>query len=357
MSEFCNYIGKVLRIRRETVAPCCFIEKRANIFDLDEVKEYYSWLENLNDKEWDPACSRCKLQEEKGLESFRSRNFSKTYPGLEYEIQLDNICNAACIMCGSYNSTTWQKYERNISGIPSFSLEEEKRAVDSRIEHIIKNIINPDKEISLIRFLGGEPFETDTHLKFLKEIKKITNSNSITLKYNTNGSKLPNDETLEIWKEFHKVKIDISIDGINDHFNYIRWPLQWHQVEENIKFYRDLDLIELNSLILTLNPFNIFYYDRYVEWSIKTFNINKFYTNSSMGIINLSCVPDMLRDIIKVKYENIEIKNKEYVIKILNKFDPTKYKEFIKYIEFHDYHRKLNWREVFPEIEKYFENV
>ena len=362
MTVFCDYIGKVLRIRRETVAPCCWIKKRANIFDLEEIKQYNTWLESLNDKEWDPACVRCQSQEDKGLQSLRSFKMSDIYPGMILEIQIDNICNAACIMCGSYNSTTWQKYERNISGKESSHTEDEKTLAYTRIQNIFKNIINTDKQISLIKFLGGEPFESDTHIIFLEEIKKITDTKEISLKYTTNGSRIPGTEVLDLWKEFATIKIDISVDGIGEHFNYIRWPLKWHQVEENIKFYRDLDSVNLTSLAITLNPFNIYYYDTYVDWSIKTLGVNKFFEPiECLGVINLSCVPDRLRDIIQLKYENTEslfklVDNKS-IPKLLNSYDPKKYKEFIKYIEFHDHHRKLNWREVFPEVEQYFDHI
>jgi sulfatase maturation enzyme AslB (radical SAM superfamily) len=294
------------------------------------------------------------------MNSPRSHQLDKRYSGIQLQIQIDNICNAACIMCGSHNSTTWQKYERNISGKPHSLIEDEKKLVDIRIQNILN--LFTDKEISLIKFVGGEPFESDTHIKFLKEIKKIVNTKEISLIYTTNASKLPDNEILDIWKEFLDVKIDISVDGIEEHFNYIRWPLQWHQVEENIKFYRDLKSIKLHSLAITLNPFNIYYYDRYVDWSVKTLGVNKFHEPiECLGVINLSCVPDKLKDIIHLKYENTEslfklVDNKS-IPKLLSSFDPIKYKEFIKYIEFHDRHRKLNWREVFPEVEQYFHHV
>jgi organic radical activating enzyme len=354
MTEFCNCIGRVLRIRSNTIAPCNKIKKQANIFDLEEIKQYNTWLEGLNDKEWDPACIRCYNDESKGLRSLRSfRKSEDELPGLILEIAIDNICNAACIMCGSYNSTTWEKYERNISGKECSSLEDEKKLIDLRIKNLLSLIT--DKKISLIRFLGGEPFESDTHIKLLNEIKKIHNSEEISLIYTTNASKIPDNTILDLWKEFSDIQIIASIDGVGEHFNYIRWPLRWHQVEENIKFYRDHEFIKFNRFNIALNPFNIYYYDRYIEWSNETFGKNLFSPIECEGIVNLSCVPNELMNVIKSKYEDME--NEKSIPKLLNKFSPSKYERFMNYIKFHDHHRKLNWREVFPEVEQYFHNV
>ena len=42
-------------------------------------------------------------------------------------------------------------------------------------------------------------------------------------------------------------------------------------------------------------------------------------------------------------------------IKLLIPFNKDQCKNMLDYIEFHDGHRKLNWRETFPEIVQYFE--
>jgi hypothetical protein len=53
---------------------------------------------------------------------------------------------------------------------------------------------------------------------------------------------------IELWKKCKSVQINVSVDGIDEHFNYLRWPLQWSQVRDNIRFILDQQLQNLRSL-------------------------------------------------------------------------------------------------------------
>ena len=94
------------------------------------------------------------------------------------------------------------------------------------------------EKISLkyVKFFGGEPLFTDTHLKF---IKHIPYPEQVILHYTTNGSIYPNDMILEEWKKFKTIIFAASLDGIEEQFDYVRWPLPWNKVSKNLMRLRE----------------------------------------------------------------------------------------------------------------------
>jgi pyruvate-formate lyase-activating enzyme len=274
---------------------------------------------------------------------------------VKLELQLDEDCNAACIMCSDFNSTTWRKYNENTVKRPikihhTTTVEQRISAVEATIDF---------ETVRQIHFFGGEPFNTDTHLRIIKQVKHPESTNLV---YVSNCSVFPDDETIELWKRFKHVNLACSIDGIGEHFNYLRWPLQWDQVENNLIKYRSMisSKFAMNSSF-TGSPLNLYYTDRYISWADEFFADIKFneyrYKNwfknphPVVGTMNLNSVPPLLEQAILDKYGS-----DSRIYRIINEYDPVKYKKFIDYIEYHDQYRKLNFRQVFPEIAEYFTN-
>lgn len=370
--KFCLYLTNAARFNQDTFEPCCWITRKGNLHDPEQLAEYRTWLSNIDD--WVPECEYCNDKEKRGISSPRQR--AETYPnkivGLQdhnkpdditsLELQIDSSCNAACLMCGDHNSSTWEKY--NIGKITDKNNSNKlidlnnKLRTKSRFE-ILKKTVSLDK-INMIVFLGGEPLDSDLHKEMLYEIKKVKSLNDIDVRYVTNGSKIPDDETINLWRELKNIRIVFSIDGIDEHFNYIRWPLQWSQVEKNIQFFIDLKIPGMEiGISSTINPFNIFYYDRYISWEKEFFkdfgsrNEVRFSKSfESTGIINTHCIPLKLSTQIYKKYFISE----PWLVRHMNKFNAKSYDEFVQYIKLHDEKRGLNWKEVFPEIVEYFPN-
>jgi len=360
-NKFCSFLSDQHHFNFDLVRPCCWIRGAdANIFDKEAVKAQYTRLSQVTD--WIPECNFCKKIEDQKLESPRLKSLNKSLPlatGNDptiLEIQIDDTCNAACIMCGYWTSTTWEEYNQKTLKLPASNPKRKETDISDRVE-AIKNIVNFDTARRL-SFLGGEPFKTSTHVEILKEIKHPEN---VTLHYVTNTSIFPDEDTVKLLLSFKRIELSVSIDGIGDHFNYIRWPLQWKQVVENLRKFSDLKKqmdIQINTSF-TINPFNIFYIKDYNNWAIEfgketnTSCRNWFLKgHSSQGVINLDCIPPSLREVLLEKYtagstEDILSRN----------FDREKFNKFIEYIEFHDKARKLSWRDTFPEVADHFERL
>ena len=363
---FCKFLTNTYHFTYDNVKPCCWIkhtpQTQVNILDIDKIKETFSNLNKVDD--WLPECSYCYDLEKAGTDSPRTISNTNTsvYTNndpigdpIKIELQLDDDCNAACLMCGTWNSTTWQQYETKTLKLKSPTYRW-NTTVEDRI-NTVTEIIDFSK-VKQIHFFGGEPFKTSTQLRMLKLVK---NPKDVNLVYVTNGSLFPCEETLELWKKFGDVNVAVSIDAIGEQFNYLRWPLQWHQVEANLEKYF---LLKHSNLVINLSftatPFNMFYIDTYTEWAKKfaigkhnTTKIEKWFLNPHpvVGLeMNMNSIPPALQEVIKQKYGE-----DSRIAKIMSPFDVQKCQYMLNYINYHDRHRKSNWKEVFPEIVDYFD--
>jgi hypothetical protein len=363
-NKFCRYIGGQYRIDAGMAAPCCWFTKEVDINNTVQFKEYEQWLSTIDD--WVPECNHCQEIEKQGLNSGRLQSFNKiSYndsPVTEItslEFQTGNDCNSACLICDARFSTTWQKYNKN-KNIFAIEVDDSFAKVDVGLNSI-RNLIDLTKLKNLGFVNGGEPLKSRIHIDIINEISKHTNLEKIELVYNTNGSYKPTEEIVNLWKKFKSVLIHVSVDGIDDHFNYLRWPLQWNQVKDNMKFMLELTDVNLTlGISYAVTPFSLFYHDRYVEWANDFF---KPYKNTSIsayfkfpfrtgGVINMSCMPKSLANSITRKYFKYPAGIK--IIKLIQDFDSVKYKEFMDYIMLHDTKRNNSFREVFPEIQHHF---
>ena len=364
MTKFCNFLSNQYHFTYDIVKPCCWIKNlpttSASILNPEGIADQVQRLSNIND--WIPECEYCHNLEKNGatsprLNSLKEEIFSDIdEPGapIKIEVQIDEDCNGACLMCGPHASTTWEQYilktTKDTKPFFKYNIPVGNRFLS------VKNTIKWDS-VKQIHFFGGEPMKTDTHVRILK---LVTRPENVNLEYVTNGSILPDAETFEIWKKFKSVKINVSIDGIDEHFNYLRWPLQWKTVKSNLLEYANLDPNKFKidtSFVAT--PFNILYQDRYMSWAtdfLKDTNLknNKLfnYPWPVMGVINLSCVPPSLADEVALKYGY-----NSRIYQLIKPFDTKKFKEFMDYIEYHDGHRDNSWRDTFPEVVHHFKNL
>jgi len=359
-NNFCHYLTNQTRIEYGHMKPCCWFRDRLPIDDKIEVSLFREKLANISNwEDADGACDECRTRERLG--SFSPRLESFNYPdkeGIRLEIQIDRDCNGACLICGPWNSNTWEKYNAKINNIPIGQITDTDVDTLSQINKL-KKILSLNQYTD-IRFLGGEPLRNNHHVKLLNE---VTHPENITLNYITNGSYRPSLELLEFWRSFKQVKIQFSIDGTGEHFNYLRWPLQWHQVEDNIRYiieYGQKNII-LTKGSYTVTPLSLYYHDRYVA------DYEKFVESIGQPLapwfkvpwqprgvtpMELSAIPPALAKIISEKYGPDHA-----VTKLLVQFSLTKHVEFKRYINKHDHYRQTNWRKVFPEMEKFYSQL
>lgn len=201
--------------------------------------EKSSWLNELKNKIfWSPECIRCQQEENLGKKSIRQHSVERHKILSSYNSEyliiggvLDNICNSACQFCDENLSTKIGnlKYGKNYKLINNYD-----KFIELPQDRIIELDIN-----------GGEPSNSPNYQHILDNLPP----NLKILRINTNASKLITNLD-KILKKKIKVFITISLDGVNQIFEYARYPLKWDNFINVVDQYNDLR--EKNSF-LSLN--------------------------------------------------------------------------------------------------------
>jgi len=127
------------------------------------------------------------------------------------------ICNLACSTCDDYSSTRWQA----VKNLPIVSNAFNTTIDDldfTGIEHVVIG--------------GGEPILHKSTHALLKKFKNT----DMRFHIHFNGTVKPSLEFLETCSYYKRLTICFSIDGVGEHFEYLRWPAKWTKVESNIKW-------------------------------------------------------------------------------------------------------------------------
>ena len=221
-------------------------------------------------------CVFCFAQESNNLKSLRQDSIEKKgimkvprrFPS-ELQLKLSNTCNLKCIMCSGQFSNKWNedveafsKYQKNAINYP-----EEKLDLIA-VKKIFNDFITFNKNIAKkITLYGGEPF---IHRDFFNYVNtKSKELQTIQLHVFTNGTIY--NKTLEmVLPKFKRSVINLSIDGTNDVFNFVRFPAKWDKVEKVINKFKDLGdnhkTIELN-LTYTISSFSALGIRDFIHWA------------------------------------------------------------------------------------------
>jgi sulfatase maturation enzyme AslB (radical SAM superfamily) len=344
-NSFCRFLSNGCSINLSdnnfVVRPCCWFDGSTTLDDITKFNSIETWTSH---------CDVCYKQELAGLHSFRKASFDivpEDSQGITaLDVNIDFNCNAACVICGPESSSLWSKQINKHSTI----YIQPNTEYQSKLDYILKNI--DMSNLKRIKFFGGEPFMTDSHMQVLSA---VPNPKNVSIWYTTNASILPDHKVYEMWSKFHLVFFEASIDGTKEQFEYIRWPLKWNTVTKNLVELKKSGPVNLLFRINhTLNPFNIYYYDRLDEWFVENLSTNRLGDISEInlhpcwGTWGLDKTPNSLRDEVRTKYNNHKI------VAILNQTSLSDTQPILDFTNKWDPIRKNNWRSTFPEIIKYF---
>ena len=256
------------------------------------------------------SCSKCIAEESKGVASKRIwETGSWMEDGIDVEelikqtqedgtvpeklvyldLRLGHTCNLKCVMCSPHDSSQWVGDHKKV--YPLFQAKELKEQMQwDRKDFNNKWHENPDfwKEmyaqipnLKQVYFAGGEPLMIREHKWFLEEIIRQGYADKILIRYNTNGL-LVDDEIIELWKKFKKVKVGFSIDAVGDRNYYIRYPSDWATIERNLhKLDNTPDNIQV-SIATAIQILNVKHLADFAKWKI-TQNFKKVNLENTVG--------------------------------------------------------------------------
>jgi len=206
--------------------------------DLDQSE----WLQNIEDTmsrdEWPAECVRCRQTEEVSGESIRTKSIERhkiLHPLKDDYLVvggvLDNICNSACQTCNAGLST-------KIGSLESKDY--------SKIDNTDTFWGLPQNRILEVDVNGGEPTASRNYKKILANLPQ----NTRIVRMNTNGSRLIN-ELENILRNRIMVIVTLSLDGVDQTHDYVRWPIKWDNYTESVRRYKDLQkqypLLKINT--------------------------------------------------------------------------------------------------------------
>ncbi len=356
------------------ILPCCkfqnsdYDEKfniRTNtIEEFRNSKFLYEVKNQFEQNQWPPGCTRCRLEEDIGVSSKRIldhnrwQQYYQDYDLLSDEIltvsmALGNTCNLKCIMCNPYASSLWAREYQDIYGIKINNLNKIRKDVISDIVQFAPNLVHVD-------FHGGEPFlsNIDDHLNILDRYISLGQSANISIHYTTNGTLFPDQQFWQRLVNFKHVDIQLSIDGVGNRFEYIRYPAKWSTLEQNVRRYQQqqqiMPTLQL-SVAHTLSAFNIYYLEEFYQWC-EHIGLPKPW----IGRLHR---PEHLRPTVWIGDARQHIVNKLKSadtidlgpwVDLFNSYDDsTRFDKFLQFIQTHDNYRKLSFVNTFSDLAQF----
>jgi len=356
-NNFCRYLsnGYSFTLKSNdalTVKPCCWFAQEIPV-DSSLQDNRKKLFESISD--WTPNCNKCQVLEKFGQQSLRQTgpdwipNSINSQDPVTIDIHLDNECNAACVICKQESSTLWAKENLKIQ---NKKITIRPAPTDQAIDKIV-SAVNL-KNIKYIKFFGGEPLFTDTHLKFLAHVPC---PEQVTLHYTTNGSIYPNQEVLNVWKKFKLIIFAASLDGIEEQFDYVRWPLTWNKVNKNLLRIRDNKNIQnlMFRIEFTANFLNTYYFDRLESWTQQNLATNQWGDKTDLNVHvcfssdwDLNKMPKSIQNLVLEKYSKDHIIYKMVAnIRPVSSFTQTAWQNFVATW---DARRNNSWKTAFPDL-------
>lgn len=244
------------------------------------------------------SCLKCYKEEQEGISSKRiwetgtwhyndvdipklieetEEDGSVPYKLQYLDLRLGHTCNLKCIMCSPHDSSLWVPEFKKVFPIFKSPLVQKQLTWDPESfdnqwhenPEFWREIYDQIPNIKELYFAGGEPLLIKEHKAFLLEIINRGYADKISLRYNTNGL-LINEEIIGIWEQFKKVKVGVSLDGMGDRVNYIRYPTEWKIIEKNLwRLENTSDKIQFN-IALAVQILNIKHVPEFIKWKISS---------------------------------------------------------------------------------------
>jgi MoaA/NifB/PqqE/SkfB family radical SAM enzyme len=304
---FCMHPFTGLATREDgAIQACCrshpvgFVQKQSleEIWNGDTMKRIRRQV--LND-ERPPECEPCFALEDQGVESLRQRHivgkipearinlyptaldnlkedYSMPFEIPTMELKLNNLCNLKCRMCHPMDSTSWNDWTE----VEEF-YKKDKNIIANLVDtHNLKQKPYLDKfegnpnwwssfkkllpYFRRVEFAGGEPLMDPQHYRILDMLQPY--ANNIEIKYATNLTTLgiKGGRTVhDYWPGFKSVAVNVSMDGIEDSYEYIRGNAKWQSVIDNISEIKKFTNISRIVGACTVQVSNIMVLDRIAE--------------------------------------------------------------------------------------------
>lgn len=378
-----------------TVTPCCITDmkdgvstaaieeddgihlflSKDNLEDITNSKKFKTLRKQMLEGKYPHVCRNCYKYEQGGVDSkrieenkvwekyiencFKNTNPDGSLKEVNYkyvELRLGTVCNLKCVTCNPFSSNRWHQdlHAFKNTEFNTMYYRNDIKTEWYRDYKFYDELYTKCKGLEEVWINGGEPTLIKEHGYFLEKFINDGSSKNIDLHYSLNCTQMP-DHFIELWQQFRKVKIHLSIDDLEKRNYYIRYPSDWGIIKKSfdkILKYKDKFNLEVCQTVSALNVYNIN-------------NFKKFTLDHDIIIgHNFVHYPSHLQvNLIPTKMKNQILSNLNYLredeierLKIeLNKpFNLEDQNKFYKFINIIDKTRKVKIWDYLPEWKEYF---
>jgi len=241
------------------------------------------------------------------LDTYRVNNFELQ----TIDVRWTNLCNFSCVYCGPRFSSKWAQELQVVQNTPTDLQRDEFR------EYIFKHAPN----LKHVYLAGGEPLLMKENLELLKKLNP-----NVNLRINTNLSKVDTG-VFDAVCGFKNVHWTVSVETVEEEFEYIRFGGKWSDFLDNLTVIRKLDhKISFNMLWFLLNYDTVFGCIDYLK--DLGFHNNSFIIGALLTpeYLNIRHLPENVLNLLKIKLESKINDQPGYLLE-------DSYKNMLHYIE------------------------
>ena len=196
---------------------------------------------------------------------------SFVHDAVYFDLRLGTKCNLSCRMCSASSSSLIEKeqtqhqllFEQVWGRDESFEYAKSHPTTEEHIDSVFDYIQSVDKPIRL-KFTGGEPFLNKRIPDFIHQCIKSGRSKNIKILFITNLTTVQKSLMEAINENFERFELVISMEGIEDAYEYIRYPTSWSKFQHNFNIIKQLG-IKFN-ICYTANSLSICEFTKWLDW-------------------------------------------------------------------------------------------
>ena len=313
--------------------------------------------EAMLNNEYHPTCHECKKREDLGLSNdrdmydvwYRNSSVDLPEPALEMpepywaDLRPSNLCNLKCRMCYPDNSTEVAREYQDLNWPVQQELTQRKHYELP----VYDSVVN-------LKLLGGEPtLQTEIEA----QLKQLAQQEHSYLNITTNASSVSQFKQWEtLFKSIAQVNFNISVDGTEEYYEYIRTPARWDRFENAVNYLNNNQLAKYRTLIgfnYCLQAWNFSDYVRTIQW-IEQYKPQSITVNMvDQPWLSLAVIPTRYRKAwfeARTTQEKNILERRGELIKwsTSTPFDATQVPKFLEYTQQLDSHRSTLYRDIDP---------
>ena len=265
----------------------------------------------------------------------------------QVDLRWTNQCNQACVYCGPEFSSIWAKELKQ-------TIKMDVKQKNKVKKYVFENI----KQLKNVYLAGGEPLLMNENKEFLQLL--LEQNKDVTVRVNTNLSSV-GTSVYKLLTKFKNVHWTVSVESMDNEYNYIRYGGSWLVFLQNLKTIQKLNhKISFNMLHFILNYLSIFNCIDFLKeqgFTNNSFIVGPLTTPEHLNILNL---PDeelnKVKEILKARIDKqpgfLLQDSYENLLKYLSTPFKKNIENFKTQSKIIDKRRSLNSKETFSELYK-----